>query len=331
MSSARLLFGIGPLRYSLFQLYRVPVARWGDYVRDDPAHKNRMRSLSPAPVRRIATDKAMFYGHCVRRELPTIPIFCVVSRGLQTPYQWTLHVRDLESWHSVLSGIHADLFVKPVDGTFSEDAFLVTRTAGGARFVGRDSSLDTVFEQIWSGLDRRSAFIVQPRIANHRGMHRYASDSCLSTIRAVTCMDGTSPRLLFAAIKLPVTPNTDDDFRHGMKGNLCATVDLNNGTIGVPKGSRTRDWPDITEVPCHPDSGEPIAGQTVPMWSEVVALALEAQSSLPELRSIGWDIAVTDQGPLLVEANSTYGMAMMQVAYGRGLKPDLYDALGLPR
>ena len=56
-------------------------------------------------------------------------------------------------------------------------------------------------------------------------------------------------------------------------------------------------------------------------------LFLRAQQSAPALKSAGWDIAVTLDGPLLLEANLTYGTDILQVAYGRGLKSELLGAL----
>jgi hypothetical protein len=88
-----------------------------------------------------------------------------------------------------------------------------------------------------------------------------------------------------------------------------------------------KDWPTMQELPNHPDSGERIEGFVVPAWDQVIRLALQAQESLPQLKSAGWDIAVTDAGPLLVETNLTYSVDIMQVAHRRGLKRQLMHEL----
>ncbi len=77
----------------------------------------------------------------------------------------------------------------------------------------------------------------------------------------------------------------------------------------------------------HPDSGLAIAGFKLPQWREVSALVIRAQQSVPNLRSAGWDVAVTPDGPVLLEANLTYSTDILQVAYGRGLKTELFSAL----
>ncbi len=59
----------------------------------------------------------------------------------------------------------------------------------------------------------------------------------------------------------------------------------------------------------------------------MLSLACRAQESLPLLRSTGWDIALTPDGPLVVEANNTYSVDILQVAYGRGLRHELTSML----
>jgi glutathione synthase/RimK-type ligase-like ATP-grasp enzyme len=78
----------------------------------------------------------------------------------------------------------------------------------------------------------------------------------------------------------------------------------------------------------HPDTGNVIEGFRIPMWAEVVELLERGQRSLPDLRTLGWDIAVTDDGPLIVETNATYDIDIVQVAYQRGVRSDIEEVFG---
>jgi hypothetical protein len=60
----------------------------------------------------------------------------------------------------------------------------------------------------------------------------------------------------------------------------------------------------------------------VPRWSDVLSLVLRAQACFAGLRTIGWDVGITQEGPLLVEGNARYGFDLFQVAFDRGFAPD---------
>jgi len=49
-------------------------------------------------------------------------------------------------------------------------------------------------------------------------------------------------------------------------------------------------------------------GKTLPYIPEAIALCMKAALRLPEIRYIGWDVAITPQGPIVVEANDVSGI-----------------------
>jgi len=53
----------------------------------------------------------------------------------------------------------------------------------------------------------------------------------------------------------------------------------------------------------HPDTGAQLVGFEVPFFAEVVDMVMRAAQVVPTLRYIGWDVAITAHGPLLIEAN----------------------------
>ena len=69
----------------------------------------------------------------------------------------------------------------------------------------------------------------------------------------------------------------------------------------------------------HPDSGVIFDGYTVPLYHEALQLCLKAHSYFYGIHSIGWDIAISENGPVIIEGNDNWGIAMFQILYG-GLK-----------
>jgi hypothetical protein len=128
-------------------------------------------------------------------------------------------------------------------------------------------------------------------------------------------------------MKIIVGDNAADNFHYGLSGNLVCAIDLHSGRLSAARGSESTDWPVISSYSHHPRTAHPIEGFEVPQWDDVLALALRAQESLPQLKSAGWDIALTPDGPVVVEGNSSYALDILQVAYGRGLRQELTSLL----
>lgn len=54
----------------------------------------------------------------------------------------------------------------------------------------------------------------------------------------------------------------------------------------------------------HPDTGFVARGFKVPYWQEVLDLTARAAAVVPEVGYVGWDVAISENGPVLIEGNS---------------------------
>jgi hypothetical protein len=276
----------------------------------------------------VARDKALFHVHCIEHGLPTVPIVCIVSAAVDARYHGIRCVTGIEEWLVAMTDAPHELFVKTVDGTFGEGAFPASRAGAIVRFAGREGSLVDFFVYLRDGLRDERGWLVQPRLRCHEALASIMSRG-MGTVRTVTCMDAGRPKILYALLKITVGENAVDNFYHGSLGNLLARIDIESGRLYAARGSSSREWPTMADVTHHPDTGAAIEGFVVPHWRDIIHLVVEAQQTLPHLKTAGWDIAVTPDGPVLVETNAAYSMDILQVAYGRGLKGDLARHLGI--
>lgn len=155
-------------------------------------------------------------------------------------------------------------------------------------------------------------YIIQRELKNHPSMERFTNGS-LCTVRVVTARPaGGEPQLITAVLRMPTGSSSVDNFA---AGGLASPIDLETGRLGpaVYKDPRKPD------VEVHPDSGERIAGEAVPFWSEVLALCLSAHRSFPKVATVGWDVALTTDGPKLIEANPGWCVEVVQMAHGKPL------------
>ena len=65
---------------------------------------------------------------------------------------------------------------------------------------------------------------------------------------------------------------------------------------------------------CDPATNKPFEGFTVPFYHEAVRLAIKAHKEVfSSLKHIGWDIGITNDGPVLIEGNSGADMFAAQM------------------
>jgi hypothetical protein len=165
-----------------------------------------------------------------------------------------------------------------------------------------------------------AGYILQRRVSPHPAVRALVGER-LATVRVMTIFSREGPQILRAAWKIPGGDNFADNFwRHG---NLLATLDLQTGrVIRVVRGSGLTQ----KQLTHHPDSNAPLIGIHVPQWQEITALALEAAASLKDVGLIGWDLAATDRGVVIVEPNYTPDFVLPQLADRRGMLDDHFKA-----
>ena len=89
-------------------------------------------------------------------------------------------------------------------------------------------------------------------------------------------------------------------------------IDLETGVLSSAKCLRSTK---IYEE--HPDSGKKIAGTVIPGWENIKKEILETTSKLPFMDFIAWDVLVTENGPCVIEANSSSGVNIIQLFGGQ--------------
>ena len=82
---------------------------------------------------------------------------------------------------------------------------------------------------------------------------------------------------------------------------------------GIPHDS----FGGITEV--HKLSGISFEGFQLPYWKETIELVKLAHRQFYTMQTIGWDIVITDDGPLILEGNDAWEIGGPQDTSG-GLK-----------
>jgi hypothetical protein len=131
----------------------------------------------------------------------------------------------------------------------------------------------------------------------------------------------TKLRTPFALIKIPGPSSIADNYWR--PGNIIADIDLETGEI---RRAVTGKGIDLKELQVHPATSEPIVGKVLPFWKELRAVNEVCARLYAPVRFNSLDIALTANGPVVVEVNNGGGFDLPQLASGQGfLTPENHE------
>ena len=285
-----LRYSVPPLEYALYR-FNEPARRKDihEYVYwNDPPGFIALNARLGADNRDVQ-DKHRFAAICARRGFPHVPTLAVFERGGQI-YPATPFTPDLpQIWTKSLrlkGGAGGAKWIR--DG----DAYCDS----GGRRVSTAKLADEFCKQ---------DCLVQPFVENHRDI-ALVTNGALASLRIVTGLNERAvAEVIASTIALP----------HGahqthVAAILCS-IERETGRV------RQAAFPDGRRVERHPDTGLPCTGITLPFWHESIELVRRAHAvAFPRFLFLGWDIALTRDGPILLETNSGWGAIFHQMLDG---------------
>lgn len=158
---------------------------------------------------------------------------------------------------------------------------------------------------------RKNFGVLEDVVVNHHELAEI-NPFAVNTMRMITLIgDDGKPHLLFAAQKFGSGKRIVDVF------GMHAPVDTETGYITYPfhSGDTTRD----VFYSKHPTTGHSLEDLRIPFFKEAKEMILEAAMVVPQMRYIGWDVAVTEDGPVIIEGNNYTAYDYMQLP---GQTPD---------
>ena len=79
----------------------------------------------------------------------------------------------------------------------------------------------------------------------------------------------------------------------------------------------------LMRYPAHPESHLTFKGYQLPQWDQMLAICKEMSAKEPNVRYIGWDMAHTPDGWVVVEGNGGGQMIGPQIVWERGIKAEI--------
>ena len=184
---------------------------------------------------------------------------------------------------------------------------------GGANVEKIDTKDIKDINEFYENLKKDNCLIEELVIQNKEWSK--LSPNSINTVRVVTkCIKGKA-EVIFAVVRIGSGKSIVDNFHQGGCG---VKVNIEKGVLEGPtidKKNNESEYTSATHVK--------VDGFKIPYWKEIVEMTCQAAKVNDKVNIVGWDVAITDNGPLLIEGNRGPGMDIIQVLYKRGVKPDL--------
>lgn len=196
----------------------------------------------------------------------------------------------------------------------------VPDSLGGIGIGKRNAAEIEDFAAFYDDLSEGRQYVLEELITQHPEMAALCTTS-VNTLRVVTYFDGTTVHHLAYVLKIG-NGGAIDNFSHG---GMYTMLDDDGIAIAPAFDGENRTFA------VHPVTDTPIVGFQVPLFHDVLQFVDDLARTVPEVPYVGWDIAVTEDGPVVIEGNYNTGVFQAKPSVSgirTGLLPKYREAIG---
>ncbi len=207
-------------------------------------------------------------------------------------------VFNRECTEEVVSGFGDKIIYKPIAGSMAQGIIVIkTEEYTNERLAAYLQSLPDGLVEEW--------------IVQHALMEKF-NPKAVNIVRVVTARNQEK----FACLAATLAVANEKEVTNASANAMFANIDIRTGEV-------ISDACDYEEklYTVHPKTGVKFKGFVIPFWDDVLKLVEKASAVVPEVGYVGWDIAITPNGPVIVEGNNCPGYEWMQV---RMINPEGY-------
>lgn len=144
----------------------------------------------------------------------------------------------------------------------------------------------------------------------------------VNTIRIVTFLTKDGEVEIWGALLRIGNNKNVDNFD---AGGISAPVDIKTGKVCTP--GIKKDPFDNSNYYYHPITNEPIMNLVIPFWDNVIEMTKSIALLNKDIRTVGWDVAITAEGPVFIEGNDNWDKTHFELVSGIGLKEKIQNLL----
>lgn len=317
--SFALIHSISPSAYYTYGLYEEENRNRATRYIQDYESMHLLPFLNNYQSTTILDDKLAFEQLCSQNGLATTSTVAITEEG---------HIKFCDPAQDRLP--QQSLFIKPVVGFHGQGAMLWEYVSNGF-YRSRKQEIsakeddylilhhDHLIQHLIQSSQQRS-LLIQLQVTNHPSISDLSSGSLLSA-RVLTGIENGQAELIRAVLKLPIGQATTNN------DGMAAPINEKTGVLGVA----TINGPNNSRYTHLPGTQTAILERALPDWDKAVELAICGHQLLQQFTFIGWDIAFTKSGPILLEGNWGWGIETLQKPYWSPLTDTRFAAICLNR
>lgn len=247
----------------------------------------------------------------------TVTVYDRKGRGSGVPV-----LKSIEEMKSFLkTANNYPLFAKPMTGLLSIGAFRIDESKGDMLSINGGSQMHV--DEVCDYMHKisKKGYLFQKVVKPHPKMHSITAN-VIASGRFLVFNDGANTMIHSCCLKLPAKGEVADNFWR--KGSILCNVDCGSGKIdrAVEKNENH-----VAEVKQGDALYKSLIGFKLPDFEEAKNVVILAAKQLPGIKVQSWDVAFSDEGPVMLEVNYGGDLNLTQMASLKGVMTKEYRAL----
>ena len=196
----------------------------------------------------------------------------------------------LENFADFLKKVGKQFIFKPVGNAQGQ----------GIKVMTNNGDVESLYKEI---TQNKQIAILEEWIEQHPVMASVYAEA-VNCLRIITVLKNDKVYYLAGGI----TWGNGKKIANASASGIVSPVDFSTGILTKPAADFHGN---VYEK--HPISGVRLVGLKIPFWQETVDMLEKAARHVPQIGYVGWDLAITTKGPVLIEGNTTPGYKYYQI------------------
>ena len=279
----------------------------------EPVHVKILSEANAHPYgKNVSWEKQFDYKALVRDKY----LFALMMEGFSLPAPTTIGLIDGDDFYvqaenrvakfNEILNYDMNVMLKPATGNGGIGMHHITINNG--EIIVRGNKLD--IDELKSLLNKKERYLVQDFVTEQHPEMASLFPGSINTLRVTMVRDDNEEIHLLGVMCLM-----------GAGDMIVSNWHYGGVIINVKPDGYLNEYGysnSLKRINKHPDTGIVFKDFKVPFYEKVIDISFKAMKCFYGLKTLGWDIAITPDGPIFIEGNDMWGMPAHQMVEEKG-------------